>query len=109
MVRIERALAIVSRIGAPRRAMSRPFHRTATPYVTPKPRMTYTPTPRPIPWTWAAATPRERGEWVRMHFNKYPKLTGENLCYLFNLNLNGLVEIIRGKDWAPEYDNTSPQ
>jgi hypothetical protein len=43
---------------------------------------------------------------VRQHY-KIPGLTAENLCDLFNLTTNGLVEIIRGHDWRSEYERSA--
>lgn len=96
-MRIEEALEVVRTMPLRRRSRTRPFHRTA---IVPPPRRDYIPVTRP--WTWATGTPKERADMVRRHYEIYD-LTGENLCELFGLTLNGLVEIVRGMDWRPEY------
>lgn len=97
-MRIERALEVVRTMSErSRRPRARPFHRAA---ITSPPRRDYIPVIRP--WSWDTATPLERAQAVRAHY-KIHNLTGEQLCSLFNLTLNGLIEIIRGHDWRPEY------
>lgn len=100
-MRIERALAIVHGIGVRRR---RSYRRRA-PVLVPAP-ICYPPSPQP--WAWATGNPRERANMVRSHYN-IPGLSGEALCNLFNLNVNGLVEIIRGDDWRPQYSGNGQE
>lgn len=98
-MRVERALEVVARMAErQRRARARPFHRTAQ---RPLPIRKYEPISQP--WAWATGNPPERADMVRQHY-RIPGLTAENLCDLFNLTINGLVEIIRGHDWRPEYE-----
>lgn len=102
-MRVERALEVVARMAErQRRARARPFHRTTARIVPPA--RVYEPGPRP--WAWASGNPQERANMVRQHY-KIPGLTAENLCDLFNLTTNGLVEIIRGHDWRSEYERSA--
>jgi hypothetical protein len=54
-------------------------------------------------WTWAAASPAERGLWVRNHL---PHCLGnlDKLCALFNLTEDGCKRILNGEDWQPEFE-----
>lgn len=94
-MRIDRAIAIVRSIGKP----SRRNNRRAIPAPT------YRAPPPQRRWTWEGGSPMERADVVRAHY-KNRDLTGEDLCRTFNLTCNGLIEIIRGKNWSPEYQRS---
>lgn len=53
-------------------------------------------------WTWKRATPRERGEWVRVSWSHCLRRLPA-LCDLFGLTEQGAVKILAGDDWRPEY------
>ena len=52
------------------------------------------------PFTWLGAGPNERANWVRQH----REFSIPDLRKLFNLTENGLVAILKGDDWRPEYN-----
>ena len=57
-------------------------------------------------WSWKTGTPRERANVIREHASPdMPRpMTDAELCDLFNLTLAGLIAVLRGWDWKPEYE-----
>jgi len=57
-------------------------------------------------WTWATASWQERGDFVRQHFRMPRPLSHDQARDLFNLTEEGLMAIINGDTWKPDYDRT---
>ncbi len=57
-------------------------------------------------WSWKTGTPRERAETIRSYAK--PDMPGPptdaELRDLFNLTCDGLIAVLRGWDWQPEYE-----
>lgn len=92
-MRIEKALAVVRSMAAPRRVRC--------PSVRPSRALTYQPPAQPNRWTWEDATPRERANWVRS--NRAIGVMDWDLCELFELTPDGLAAIVRGKNWEERF------
>lgn len=88
-MRIEKAMAVIRSMNAPRRVR----------YRRPSRALTYQPSPPARHWTWETASPRERANWVRS--NRALGVLDWDLCDLFCLTRAGLAAIVRGKDWEP--------
>lgn len=50
-------------------------------------------------WTWESGSPNERAAFIRCHRD----LTDDDLRKLFCLTERGLLRIMGGDDWMPEY------
>lgn len=58
----------------------------------------YIPVPRP--WTWNTASPAERADAIRAHQRKIGSVA---TAELFQLTEAGIIQILNGDVWRPEY------
>lgn len=55
-------------------------------------------------WRWATSSPQERAEMIRRHAGGTRPLPVANLCELFDLTEFGLMRVMAGEDWKPEFE-----